>query len=313
MIQYYEARVLFDYVPVTSDELCLRVGENVEVRVGGDGEEEGWLYGSDLSGRHGIFPASYVADLRSPTGAAHGSPSSNLGGGSAAPSYGQGDAEHAAGGGSATSVASYDQGNQVLGQTHREGLVPAAGGRRDGSVRTSYYHAQDAAASAHHAGTLQDRGCYASGTTTYHPEDHAGADAALVSPQQDPAIPHDANAPEGGGAASDDLPDGWFCATDPDSGVAYYYTADGQSSWTRPASTVVTGTVQPPPGGGEGNPTAWRNADSLSGASHGLGVSACLSVRCFDPCVCSRFERLWQTLLVESKRRVPQQVSRGSS
>ncbi|CAN0539286.1 unnamed protein product, partial [Ectocarpus sp. 8 AP-2014] len=30
------------------------------------------------------------------------------------------------------------------------------------------------------------------------------------------------------------LPDGWFSATDEATGVVYYYTEDGQTSWTRP-------------------------------------------------------------------------------
>ncbi|CAN0343346.1 unnamed protein product, partial [Ectocarpus fasciculatus] len=64
MAEYYEVLVLFDYQPVSTDELRLFEGELVEVRVGGEGvgEEEGWLYGSDQRGCHGTFPANYVTD-----------------------------------------------------------------------------------------------------------------------------------------------------------------------------------------------------------------------------------------------------------
>ncbi|CAN0012905.1 unnamed protein product, partial [Ectocarpus sp. 12 AP-2014] len=38
---------------------------------------------------------------------------------------------------------------------------------------------------------------------------------------------------------------GWFSATDESSGVVYYYTEDGQSSWTRPPATTAA-KVEPP-------------------------------------------------------------------
>ena len=71
MVEYYEAVALFDYTPATSDELRLRAGEPVEVRIDRSGvdddvREEGWLSGSDLLGNHGLFPANYVIDRRAP-------------------------------------------------------------------------------------------------------------------------------------------------------------------------------------------------------------------------------------------------------
>lgn len=269
--------MLFDYEPVTSDELCLRVGENVEVRVGGDDDwEEGWLYGTDLRGRHGIFPANYVADLRSRAGDdTYDSPDGNLGGGSSAAYHGPGDAEHA--GGSSASSAAYGQANHGRGQACREGLVQAAGKGRDGPAAAPHYRVQDAAASAYHAGEQQDGGHGATdATTTHYLNEDARTGASRASQQQEPVSTCNAHAPEEEGAASDQLPDGWLCATDPDSGVMYYYTADGQSSWTRPTSTVVAGAPEPLPGNGEGNPAA-------AGGGQGSGVSACLCevLRCF--------------------------------
>lgn len=280
MIEYYEARVLFDYDPVTSDELCLRVGENVEVRVGDDDGEEGWLYGSDVRGRHGIFPANYVADLRSPAGAAHDSPDGNLGGGSSATYHGAGDAEHAGDGGA--SVPAHDLAHHPpRGQPYREGLVQAAHERRDDSAAARHYHPQDTAASAHHAGVQRDRGHGATGiaTTGYHHDEDArtgASGASRASQQREPASTCHAHAPEEKGNAFDQLPDGWLCTADPDSGAMYYYTADGQGSWIRPTSTVVAAAAEPLPESGEGNPAASGNQNGLPGGGQDFGVSACL-------------------------------------
>lgn len=68
MVEYYGARVLFDFTSAAPDELSLRKGESVEVRVDATTDcEEGWLSGSDIHGYHGVFPANYVEDLRTET------------------------------------------------------------------------------------------------------------------------------------------------------------------------------------------------------------------------------------------------------
>lgn len=64
MVEYYDARVLFDHLPVASDELRLRKGETVEVRVDHSADrEQGWLHGTDIRGQHGMLPENYVQRL----------------------------------------------------------------------------------------------------------------------------------------------------------------------------------------------------------------------------------------------------------
>ena len=257
MAEYYEARVLFDYDPATSDELCLRVGETVEVRLGsggggGEEEEEGWLYGSDLRGRHGTFPANYVADLRR-------SEEYNGGGGasSSAPSFHRpGDdvaAEQAGVGGASTAAISVDGAKTVTGESgHREGGMPAAtsGYAEHDSNGAPYYSTHDAAAGS----VSSSFGEQGAGNTYGETAPVAAANTqdeyytisesvpTTTNPQPEPATTQHAALASGAepGAASGQLPDGWLCGVDENSGVMYYYTADGKSSsWTRPTAAAA--------------------------------------------------------------------------
>lgn len=65
MATYYDAKVLYDYTALAFDELTLRKGESVEVRVDHAADaEEGWLSGADARGNHGVFPANYVEAVK---------------------------------------------------------------------------------------------------------------------------------------------------------------------------------------------------------------------------------------------------------
>ena len=242
MTEYYAARVLFDYDPVTPDELCLRVGETVEVRVGdsGEEEEEGWLYGSDLRGRHGTFPANYVADLRPST-----SCSGDYGGGGAVSSsatsfHGPGDVEHAGSMG-ASSVATSVDGTAVAEENYHE----------DDKSATLRYSKQDSNSAAYRPAaeatttSSGDQGYdgVVTATGSVQGRNTSESSSTAATPQQPTANQYHAAAASGAelqGAVSSQLPDGWLCDVDESSGVTYYYTSDGRrSSWTRPVAAAA--------------------------------------------------------------------------
>lgn len=243
MLKYHEARVLFDYDPVTSDELCLRVGESVEVRVvvGGEEEEEeeGWLYGSDLRGNHGKFPANYVADLRLPTN----SPGSYGGGVPSAPSFHRpGGIEHAGSGG-VSAATSVDGNTAVGGPNGWEGAMPATSGNSEhDSNRAPYCPGQGTPAPFGEQG----RGNIGAATAINTVSDN------MISQEQTTTQYAAASGAESEGAVSSQLPDGWLCAIDENSGGMYFFTADGQSSsWTRPIAAAAAATG--PRDGGSGD------------------------------------------------------------
>lgn len=246
MNECYEARVLFDYDPVTSDELCLRVGETVEVRLGGGGEEEeeGWLCGSDVRGRHGTFPANYVADLRLSIRY-----SGDYGGGgaaSSAPSFHRpGDVEHTGvGGGAATAAAVSVDGAVAEAKSCREDdMSPTLGYSNHDSNTAPYYPAQDTAGSASSGEHGRGHTYSEAGTAAANIQDeNIDESAPAATTSQEPATAQHAAASGADlqGAVSDQLPDGWLCGVDENSGVMYYYTADGKSSsWTRPVAAAA--------------------------------------------------------------------------
>ncbi|CAN0235667.1 unnamed protein product, partial [Hapterophycus canaliculatus] len=68
---------------------------------------------------------------------------------------------------------------------------------------------------------------------------------------------------------ADGLPDGWLWAVDDASGMVYYYTEDGQSSWTRPFAVA-----EPlPQVGGKIVPAA-AGVDPASGSLSSVEVSS---------------------------------------
>lgn len=269
MTEYYEARVLFDYDPVTSDELCLRVGESLEVRVGGgEEEEEGWLYGSDPRGHHGTFPANYVADLRPSSNC-----SGNYGGVSSAPSFhGPGDVE-LAGCGGASAAPIVDR--AIVGPNDTEDVMSATSDRsKQDSNRAPYDPAQDTPESSDEQGRGYDGAATATpvaGDNKISESAPPTANTPQISTTNQRAAASGAEL-EGAASSSSQLPDGWLCAVDENSGVTYYYTADGQgSSWTRPvAAAPATGPLE-----GSGHR---KESDGFTSASPSLTpVSACFN------------------------------------
>lgn len=314
MVEYYEARVLFDYTPAAADELTLRRGESIQVRVGGQ-EEESWLYGSDPSGCHGVFPANYVAGIRTATSMPaavhinnkvdnyHGSGGGGDGGGdipSGVPYQRLGDtaikyADDAVG----TSAATYDAqaAGAVTQQNEPGGLMVAAaadygdrGDFRDDSAGALWHTSEETtASSAYRAG--EEGGAHnGMDTTTYYAHDphHRNDSSTTIENTLDaPTLHHESIIPaataavaveKGIASGSDDLPDGWFWATDEGSGVVYYYTANGQSSWTRPtASAAAAAAVVEPLVGGEGGGDKMPGGNS-GGSSGGGGPSSSRSL-----------------------------------
>lgn len=301
--EYYEARVLFDYTPVAADELNLRRGESIAVRVGPE-EEESWLYGSDQRGRHGIFPANYVADVRTATSMSaavhvsndtennHGSGGGGSGGDvlSGVPYQRRGDTAVQAGGvaGTSTATSYHDQAGAAVEQNNLRGVMEAAadyvehGEGRDGSAAAPYHSSDEKMVSAYGAG--EEESAYNNGTATanysaHYPHDENGSPTPLESMT---AARSAAAVEEGGGSGHDNLPDGWLSAIDEGSGAVYYYTVDGQSSWIRPsADTVVVeplmgsggGDESTPIGKGDGSTRGGPNSRSLSSS---VDVSSCL-------------------------------------
>lgn len=272
MTQYYEARVLFDYDPVTSDELCLRVGENVEVRVGGGEEEEdGWLYGSDLRGLHGTFPASYVADLRPSANC-----SDNDGGVSLAPAsfHRPGDDVEHEGFGGGSAANSVDD-TAVVGPNDGEVIFATSGcSQKDSNSNSAPYHpAQDTTGAA--SGD-QGRDYNGAVTATNSLGENLSESAPTAATLQESATTEcdAASVAELEGSASSQLPEGWLSAVDENSGVVYYYTADGQSSsWTRPiaAAAVAAGLLE-----GSGGQKGPDGSTSAGPSSTSVGVPAAM-------------------------------------
>ncbi|CAM9324193.1 unnamed protein product [Ectocarpus sp. 12 AP-2014] len=268
MAEYYEALVLFDYQPVSIDELRLFEGELVEVRVGGEGvgEEEGWLYGSDQRGRHGTFPANYVTDASTADAVAQTLP---------------GDSTDANGGG--TSVMSAALPGELWGGGHTSptdfqddqatarataSLGPARGGLQDEEpVGAAYNPGSNVDREAFTYQGKQERrpdNLYTPATSMHQQHDHALDEASRPAPTtHNSAIVED-------GDVSDSyrVPDGWFSATDESSGVVYYYTEDGQSSWTRPPATTAA-KVEPP--------SMVRDGDQLTSNGNGTTLTVRVS------------------------------------
>lgn len=264
MAEYYEARVLFDYGPVTSDELCLRVGETVEVRVGGgEEEEEGWLYGSDLEGRHGTFPANYVADLRPSVNCSAGDDYAGGSVSSSVPPF-HGRAEHV---GCVEVSATTPMHGVVAEQNDRDVVSTTSGYSKDDSYGAPYNPEQDTPASPGEHGRAFNDVATATPTTG----GNMSGSVPTVTTSQDQAIARYAAATgaEIEGAASSQLPEGWLCAMDDNSEAMYYYTADGKSSsWTRPTA-ATTAAIVPVDGSGDrkkpgGFPSAGPSPNSVS-------------------------------------------------
>ncbi|CAM9240833.1 unnamed protein product [Scytosiphon promiscuus] len=251
MVVFYEARALFDYEPVASDELRLRVGDLIEVRIGGDGpQEEGWLFGSDQRGCHGSFPANYVAEVRGSVSADNADDPDDHG-------HESGDV-HAA-----LSYANQD-GSAPTGRIGTPTALPkgevnmnAQAG--EGSQHDSAWVTRDPAQSTS-ASAVYDEGYRGTNNARCQPS-HVATNAAIQESTQ--AL--DAIEGEGGVVASADrLPDGWLSAVDEASGTVYFYTEDGQSSWTRPSAV----TVEPLPGvGGEHAPATAAGVGLALGSS----------------------------------------------
>ncbi|CAB1106253.1 unnamed protein product [Ectocarpus sp. CCAP 1310/34] len=239
MAEYYEALVLFDYQPVSIDELRLFEGELVEVRVGGEGvgEEEGWLYGSDQRGRHGTFPANYVTDASTAAAVAQTLPgdSTDANGGRASVMSAALPGESWSSGHTSPTESQDDQATARA----TASLGPARGGlRNEEPVGAAYNPGSNADREAFTYQGKQERrpdNLYTPGTSMHQQHDHAVDEASRPAPTtHNSAIVED-------GVVSDShrVPDGWFSATDESSGVMYYYTEDGQSSWTRPPATTA--------------------------------------------------------------------------
>lgn len=229
MVVFYEARALFDYQPVASDELRLRAGDLIEVRVGeGDQGEEGWLYGSDQRGCHGSFPANYVAEVRATATADNGGgPDEHDHGSEDAPSalpYAtQNGSAHAGRSGTPTALSEGKEG--VDAQSRYGSPYDSAGATKAPAQSTSSASSVD-----HNCGY----GGPANATTSHPRQVITNAAEAQELTQSFAAI-------EEGGIVqdADELPHGWLWAIDEASGTAYYYTEDGQSSWTKPLSVAV--------------------------------------------------------------------------
>lgn len=207
MVEYYEAKVLHDYNATTSDELRLRVGETIEVRVdpGSDEAEEGWLSGSDLSGNHGTFPANYVVDLRLIEEAddAISPPAANS------------DTFDSQPGGSQLGGYQYD----------RAGGEPQPQALASASTPVALIGGSAASATRAESSNPRTQVNFASAVT-----ENSGADSTDVGARntgvQD--LSH--------GDTTGHLLEGWFSAIDEATGMEYYFTNDGQSSWTKPVA-----------------------------------------------------------------------------
>lgn len=235
MVEYYEARVLFDYNPVNSDELPLRVGESIEVRVGPDILcEEGWLVGSNIRGQHGLFPANHVVDVRYPTGGTDPAPQ---------PQDAPSQQAHDSG---SKFQADYDAPTRATKSEAREGngasglllsenygdddsaemINERGGGNHDDSTRNLVVVQQAGSTEtyipASKPAVQADQGALATGNTLKsESQEWRGAPADIA-----------------GGDGHDSLPKGWYSATDEATGTVYYYTDDGQSSWVKPVAGV---------------------------------------------------------------------------
>lgn len=236
--------MLFDYIPATSDELHLRAGESIEVRVDADLDngEDGWLSGSDVRGKHGMFPSNYVMDLRRTHANRR---DSNISSHTLAPDHDSTDAtsdaavwtratenrvEKPPDHGSTTppspeTVVPSDQCAAVLNDKRTQNGV-----QHDTSTRVIASNPDHGLPSevtttvGETSNTSQDRN--ASDNTAH---DLLGSAILLPetqhTPRRDMAPGHDADTP---------LPHGWHSATDEGSGIVYYYTEDGQSTWMKP-------------------------------------------------------------------------------
>lgn len=254
MVEYYEARVLFDYIPTTSDELCLRAGEYIEVRVDPndlDGGEQGWLSGSDLRGCHGVFPANYVLDLRTVGADVSDAPAPEHDTDATVDSTfirGRPEAmerEDMAiqGGqlGADRDVATGDRGAPSL-----RNNLPA--NNRDAVTLSNSDSAAGLEGTATTPPTALVGGAYDTRTERGTAAVASSGEDTVSAAQVDDGSTHKpvaANGEPQGPSPNDDnvdrLPDGWFSAVDEASGVVYYYTEGGPSSWTRPVA------VQTPP------------------------------------------------------------------
>lgn len=237
MVEYYEARVLFDYTPATCDELRLHEGEPVEVRIDRnhpDSAEEGWLSGTDLRGHHGMFPSNYVEDVRTAAAVdAHQSPRHD---------------SHAA---CVNNTATLDEKNreqegimgsvnlgqqQYVGATRKFETLPAISltlTRPAADVTTVGVEDHSAALGSRDTNNTGDNPLGLPGResleTVHRASDHVLDTAVLPKGSHQPG-------------SGDTLPVGWFSAAD-EAGVVYYYTEDGQCSWTRPAAIMETTTA----------------------------------------------------------------------
>lgn len=246
MVEYYEARVLFNYHPVNSDELPLRVGESIEVRVGPDIVcEEGWLVGSDIRGQHGIFPANYVVDVRHPTGGTNCARQPQD-----APSQLAHDAV-------SETQAAYDASTRERTSEAREGdgvsglLLSANHGDGNGEETMDEYGGGSHDENARNVVVSKQAGstetCIpASKPVVQADEGPLAAGNIFESESQER---QGAPAEMTGGDGHDILPKGWYSATDEATRSVYYYTDDGQSSWVRPVAGVESPTGEAPTGG----------------------------------------------------------------
>lgn len=302
MVEYYEARALFDYTPASADELRLRAGEPVEVRIDHNGidnddiGEEGWLSGSDLLGNHGLFPANYVFDRRTPLNPSNTDDDHVVSSSNGKPEAGQ-EIEIGGGGGGGGGQPGQQQqygrnGNDAHTPPRLEAVLPghgysnnvASSGRADSSTRAAptggctavtatatpaaYYKTSDRAQQGDHylnggAPAPGARGVLPPGKgggpdrIVYGDRNTAAAAAYIVAPGT--SLPGSSSHHNDGG--SHRLQDGWFSGTDRATGAEYYYTADGQTSWVKPIAAVL------------GEPLAPENEIATSAQAMGGGSS----------------------------------------
>lgn len=237
MVEYYEARVLFDYTPETCDELRLREGEPVEVRIELDhpgGAEEGWLSGTDLRGQHGIFPSNYVVAVRTAAvdaqqSAGHDSNTACVDN-TASLDEQYWEQEAIVGGGGIRQQRYVGETGmlETLPAICRTPTGPAAAdatvGVEDGPATLAVHSSRGPNNRSDNPLDLQEGGSFQAV--------HRASDRVLA-----------ATAPPAGSrkiGSGDGLPEGWFSAIDEDTGVVYYYTEDRQTSWTKPAAILKT-------------------------------------------------------------------------
>lgn len=257
---FYEARALFDYQPVASDELYLRAGDSIEVRIGGgDREEEGWLYGTDKRGCHGLLPANYVAEVRTPA---------------AADNAGSPDAAHVYGSEGVVSALPYERRDGAA-STGAGTLTALLEEKENMDARSSHDPQNDFAGAASDpaqqstSASADDDGGYG-GTTTNATSQPSQVAATAVAVQQKSTQPPNSIEEDRAVPDADGLPDGWLRAVDEGSGITYYYTADGRSSWTRPLATDA----EPPQGVAGRNVPAAAGVDPASGPLSSTEVSS---------------------------------------